>query len=808
MNGRNKLVLIGNGMAGIRTLEHLLKLAPDKYEITVFGEEPHPNYNRIMLSSVLAGGTSVNDIILNDYAWYEENDIRLYTGDPVTEINTLKKTVTSSSGIIESYDQLIFATGSKAFILPLPGANKEGVIGFRNIKDCEMMLESSQKYKKAAVIGGGLLGLEAARGLLNLGMEVTVIHNSEYVMNRQLDEPASIMLRQELEQQGMKFLVNKHTKEVTGRKRVNGIRFSDGERMEVDLVVMAVGILPNILLAKETGLVTKRGIIVNDHMETSIKDVYAVGECAEHNGITYGLVAPLYEQGSVLAKHLSGVGHQGYHGSVTSTKLKVSGVDVFSAGDYLDSADTRSIRYQDEVEGVYKKIVVRGDRLVGAVLFGDTSDGPSLFSIIRSAESVTGREKEILLGMKMEGPSGGAKILEMSEDEIVCGCNGVTKKKIVDAIGQGCHSVAEVKNCTKASGSCGGCKPMVEQLLTAYAGEEAAIKSKEGICSCTSLDREGIITGIKEMGLKTVKEVMYVMGWNEPEGCTKCRPALNYYLGMIWPGEYVDEKESRYTNERYHANIQKDGTFSVVPRIYGGVTSPSELKKIAEVAEKYEVPMVKFTGGQRLDLLGVKKKDLPSMWEDLAMPSGHAYGKTLRTVKTCVGSTFCRFGTQDAIALGIRLEKAFERLNTPHKVKMAVSGCPRNCAESIIKDFGVVAIDGAWELYVGGNGGIKVRAGELLCTVKTEDEVIEWAGAFIQYYREQASWSERTSHWLDRVGLVSIKEALADSVFRSELVARLKETLEHTVDPWKEIVENKELRKNFEPLNRLELTHE
>ncbi|MFD1134386.1 nitrite reductase large subunit NirB [Paenibacillus urinalis] len=808
MSERSKLVLIGNGMAGIRTIEHLLKLAPEKYEITVFGEEPYPNYNRIMLSSVLAGGTSVDDIIINEWSWYEEHHIRLYTGDPVIEVNTMKKTVTSASGVQAPYDQLIFATGSKAFILPLPGADKEGVIGFRDVKDCETMFEASANYKKAAVIGGGLLGLEAARGLLNLGMDVTVIHNSEYLMNRQLDIPASTMLRKELEGQGMKFLLNKQTAELVGRRRVSGLKFRDGEKLAADLVVMAVGILPNVTLAKSAGLAVKRGIIVNDSMETSIPDVYAVGECAEHNGITYGLVAPLYEQGNVLAKHLASVEHQGYHGSVTSTKLKVSGVDVFSAGDYLDAEDTRSLRYQDDIDGVYKKIVLRGDQLVGAVLFGDTNDGASLFSLIRSGESIAGREKELLLGMKLDTASAGAKIMDMPMDEIVCGCNGVTKQTVVDAIGQGCHSVAEVKGCTKASASCGGCKPIVEQLITAYAGDAAKTGMKEGICSCTTLDREEIIAGIKEMGLKNVKEVMNVMGWNEPEGCTKCRPALNYYLGMLWPSDYVDQKESRFTNERYHANIQKDGTFSVVPRIYGGVTSPGELKRIAEVAEKYEVPMVKFTGGQRLDLLGVKKEDLPRMWEDLDMPSGHAYGKTLRTVKTCVGSTFCRFGTKDSIGMGIRLEKTFEGLNAPHKVKMAVSGCPRNCAESVIKDVGVVALDGAWEIYVGGNGGIKVRAGELLCTVKTEDEVIEWSAAFLQYYREQASWGVRTSDWIEKVGLESIKEALADAQYRAELVSRINETLAKTVDPWKEIAQNKELRKNFEPLNRYQLSHE
>ncbi|MGZ0041973.1 nitrite reductase large subunit NirB [Paenibacillus ottowii] len=805
-----KLVLVGNGMAGIRTLEHLLKIAPGAYEITVFGAEPHPNYNRIMLSSVLAGGTGLQDIIINDWSWYEDNNIRLYTDDPVTAIDTKKQQVTSRSGRCVPYDLLLLATGSKAFILPLPGADKDGVIGFRDIRDCETMMETAKTHKKAAVIGGGLLGLEAARGLLNLGMDVTVIHINDYIMDRQLDEAASLMLRRELEEQGMTFLVNKRTTAIAGCRRVEGLKFADGSELEADLIVMAVGIKPDIELALSAGIPVNRGIIVNDHMETNIPGIYAVGECAEHRGITYGLVAPLYEQGGVLAQRLAGIETPGYSGSITSTRLKVSGVDVFSAGNYKDEPETRSLRYQDDIGGVYKKIVIKQERLIGAVLFGDTSDGAKLFSLIKSGESVVGREKELLLGFSPDQSedSGAMTLEQMPEDEIVCGCNGVSKRDIREAIAAGCGSLGEIKSCTKASASCGGCKPVVEGILQLYAGVETGEAMKEGICGCTTLDREAIINAIRDMGLKSVKEVMNVLDWNEPEGCTKCRPALNYYLGMLWPLDYEDEKESRFTNERYHANIQKDGTYSVVPRIYGGVTSPADLKKIAAVAEKYNVPLVKFTGGQRLDLLGVKKEDLPGIWSELDMPSGYAYGKTLRTVKTCVGNTFCRFGTQDAMGMGIRLEKAFERLNAPSKVKLAVSGCPRNCAEATIKDLGVVAIDGGWGIYIGGNGGIKVRAAELLCTVKTEAEVMEWTGAYLQYYREQANWNERTAHWVERVGVDSIKQVLADAETRQQLVTRIEETLSTTTDPWHEIIHNEELRKNFVQLPELKAVTE
>ncbi|MEK4248992.1 nitrite reductase large subunit NirB [Paenibacillus sp. FSL W7-1287] len=805
MKKREKLVMIGNGMAGVRTVEHLLKLAPHAYDITIIGDEPHPNYNRIMLSSVLAGSTDMKEIVINDWDWYKENGIKLVVGEKAVRIDTKQRQITTQLGKHFDYDRVIIATGSQPFMLPIAGSNKEGVIAFRNIKDCETMLEASKQYKKAVVIGGGLLGLEAARGLIHLGMETSVVHIHDYLMERQLDEPASRMLQRVLEAQGMTFLLNKQSAFISGRKRVKALHFTDGSEVQADLIVMAVGIRPNVELAKASGIDVNRGIIVNDEMETNLPGIYAVGECAEHRGIAYGLVAPLYEQGMVLAKRLAGIDAPGYQGSVTSTKLKVSGVDVFSAGSFIEDASRKSLRIQDDLAGTYKKITIDSNgKLIGAVLFGDTSDGAELFSLIKRGEVVEGREKELLLGISLDQLNGGnpaARYEAMPDDEIVCGCNGVTKATIVDAIhSKGCNSVSSIKACTKASGSCGGCKPIVEGLLSVYAGDAAAEPVKEGICGCTTLSRDEIVAEIQRMKLLTIKETMNVLGWTEPEGCSKCRPALNYYIGMLYPEEYADEKESRITNERYHANIQKDGTFSVVPRVYGGVTTPSDLKKIAEVAEKFNVPMVKFTGGQRLDLLGVKKEDLPKMWEELDMPSGHAYGKTLRTVKTCVGSTFCRFGTQDSISMGIRMEKAFERLNAPSKVKLAVSGCPRNCAEATIKDLGIVAIDGGWEIHVGGNGGVKVRATDLLCVVKTEDEVMEWSSAFLQLYREQAIWNERTAQWIERVGLDYVKQALQKQEDRLALMSRINKTLSLTTDPWKEIIQDKELRKNFEQL--------
>ncbi|CAH1195172.1 Nitrite reductase [NAD(P)H] [Paenibacillus allorhizoplanae] len=799
---KKKIVLVGNGMAGVNCIEQLLKLAPNSYEITIFGKEPHPNYNRILLSSVLAGDADMKDIVINDWSWYTDNNITLHTGHTVNKIDTERKLVSTDHGITVAYDELILATGSLPFMLPLPGADKEGVIAFRDIADCETMMETAKNYKRAVVIGGGLLGLEAARGLLNLNMEVSVVHINEYLMNLQLDRTASTMLQQELEQQGMKFLLKKNSETILGKKRVTGLRFTDGSEVDADLIVMAVGIRPNMALAKNSGIEINRGIVVNDFLETSVPHIYSIGECTEHRGVAYGLVAPLYEQGAVLAKRLAGVSTDGYQGSVVSTKLKVSGVDVFSAGEYADKPGTRAVRVQDDFDGIYKKVVIREGKVIGAVLFGDISDGSRLFAMIRNGEDVTGKEKMVLLGDGGGKTKSGVDLVAgMSADEIVCGCNGVSKGAIVQAIQEkGCSSVNDIKACTKASASCGGCKPLVADVLTYVLGADGVKTVKEGICGCTTLGRDEVVEAIRTMQLTTTKEVMNVLEWTNTEGCSKCRPALNYYLGMVWPEEHEDERESRFVNERNHANIQKDGTYSVVPRMYGGVTTPKDLKKIAEIAEKYEVPLVKVTGGQRIDLLGVKKEDLPGMWADLDMPSGYAYGKSLRTVKTCVGSTFCRFGTQDAIGMGIQLEKKFERLYTPAKVKMAVSGCPRNCAEATIKDFGVVAIDGGWELHVGGNGGTKLRGTDLLCKVKTEEEVLEWSGAYLQYYRETGKYNERTSEWLERVGLETIKTTLASSEDRAAFNDRINKALSLLKDPWKEIIEEKALRQTFSPI--------
>jgi nitrite reductase (NADH) large subunit len=791
---KEKLVLIGNGMAGVRTLEELLKLAPERYEITVFGAEPHPNYNRILLSSVLAGEKRLSDIVLNDREWYQENGIALKTGDAVTGIDRIARNIITKRGETAAYDRLLIATGSNPFIIPVPGHEKQGVIGFRDIADVEAMLEAAGRCKKAVVIGGGLLGLEAANGLLKNGMDVTVVHLMDSLMERQLDKAAAGLLKASLESRGLRFMMEAQTAAITGGERVEGVRFADGSEIHADLVVMAVGIRPNIALAQDAGIHCDRGIVVSDTMQTFDPRIYAVGECVQHRDICYGLVAPLFEQAKVAANHLADIGIARYQGSITSTKLKVTGIDLFSAGDFIEGEGDETLLLQDQAAGVYKKLVLRNNRIKGAVMYGDTLDGSWYFQLLREGTDISAFRNTILFGRHDLGDAGHGDethIASLGPNAEICGCNGVCKGEIVDTIiGKGLFTLEDVRAHTKASSSCGSCTGLVESILASTVGEGySATPGKQPLCGCTEFSHDEVIAGIREHRLKDMAAVRDFFEWKQPDGCASCRPALNYYLLASWPGEYEDDAQSRFINERAHGNIQKDGTYSVVPRMFGGLCTSSDLRAIADACDKYRVPEMKVTGGQRIDLFGIRKEDLPAIWKDLTdagLVSGHAYGKALRTVKTCAGKSWCRFGTQDSTALGVRLEEMSWGSWMPHKFKMAVSGCPRNCAEATIKDFGVVCVDSGYELHVGGNGGIKVRITDLLCKVETEEQVLEYSAAFIQKYREEARYLERTAPWVERVGLQSIKDALFDETERKALADRFRYSQTFSqIDPWK-----------------------
>ncbi|HGL6221998.1 TPA: nitrite reductase large subunit NirB [Staphylococcus aureus] len=795
---KQKLVMIGNGMAGIRTIEEILERANDLYDITVIGKEPYPNYNRIMLSNILQNKMTVEETIMNPYEWYEEHDIKLITNDPVVDVDRANQNVTTANGIEVAYDKLIFATGSKAFVIPVPGSTLPSVIGWRTIDDTEQMMNIAKTKKKAIVIGGGLLGLECARGLLDQGMEVTVLHLAEWLMEMQLDRKAGNMLKADLEKQGMKFEMQANTTEILGEDDVEGVKLADGREIPTDLVVMAVGIRPYTEVAKESGLDVNRGIVVNDVMQTSDSNVYAVGECAEHNGKVYGLVAPLYEQGKVLADHLTNKETNGYKGSTTFTSLKVSGCDLYSAGQIVENAEIKGIEIFNSVDNNYKKIFLKDGNVVGAVLYGDIDDGSRFYNMMKKDEST--EDYTLVSLLTKGGEEASLSIADMADDETICGCNGVDKGTIVNAITEnGFTTVEEVTAKTKAGNSCGKCKPQIAQILQHTLGDDFVAAKPAGICGCTDLTRDQIVTQIRAKGLKTSKEVRHVLNFKNKGGCPKCRPAINYYLNMVYPHDHEDERESRFANERYHANIQNDGTFSVIPQMRGGVTDADQLIRLGEVAKKYHVPLVKVTGSQRVGLYGVKKEELPNIWEDLGMRSASAYGKKTRSVKSCVGKEFCRFGTQYTTRLGIRLEKTFEYIDTPHKFKMGVSGCPRSCVESGVKDFGIISVENGFQIYIGGNGGTEVEKAEFLTTVETEDEVIKLCGALMQYYRETGIYAERTAPWLRRLGFENVKEVLLDPERQNELFERIMDAKKAVeAEPWEAITSNAQARKIFE----------
>jgi nitrite reductase (NADH) large subunit len=792
--------MVGNGMAGCRTIEELLKLAPEMYDIAVFGAEPHPNYNRILLSPVLAGEMKFEDIVLNDLDWYRDNGIALHAGKKVVKIDRKARKVIAADGTEESYDRLLLATGSQPFILPVPGNDLPGVIAYRDIADTETMIETAKTHRHAVVIGAGLLGLEAANGLALRGMDVTVVHLADWIMERQLDATAAGLLQASLEAKGMKFLLGKQTEMLKAGSdgRVAAVRFKDGGEIPADLVVMAAGIKPNVELAKSALLHCQRGIVVSDTMQTYDPKIYAVGECAEHRGIAYGLVAPLFEQAKVCANHLAQMGIGRYGGSVTSTKLKVTGIDVFSAGDFMGGKGCDEIVLSDPAGGVYKKLVIRGDRLAGAVLYGDTADGGWYFRLLKESQNIADLRDHLMFGdiggtrhVGDVGHAGQSKAAAMPDEAEVCGCNGVCKGDIVKAIkAHGLFTLDEVRKHTKASSSCGSCTGLVEQILASTVGGayQPTTAQDKPVCGCTEHSHGAVRAAIRDRKLLSIPAVMQELGWKTPNGCASCRPALNYYLISSWPHEAQDDPQSRFINERAHANIQKDGTFSVVPRMWGGLTTPAELRVIADVAEKYEVPTVKMTGGARIDLLGIRKVDLPGVWEDLGkagLVSGHAYGKSIRTVKTCVGAEHCRFGTQLSMNMGVKLEKMLFGMWAPHKVKLAVSGCPRNCAEAGIKDVGVIGVDSGYEIYIAGNGGIKTEVAIFMCKVKNDTEVLEYSGSFLQLYREEAYYLERTCHYVARVGIDYVKSIVVENPERrKELYERLLYSLQDYADPW------------------------
>jgi nitrite reductase (NADH) large subunit len=785
-----KLVVIGAGMASGRLLEHLFE-AGFAGQVTLFNAEPRGNYNRLMLSPVLSGEKTYEEIVTHDDVWYAAHGVTCRFGEHVTKIDRARKVVISKGGETP-YDALVIATGSAPFIIPVPGKDLPGVVTYRDLEDTNAMIGVSKPGARAVVIGGGLLGLEAAAGMAARGAEVTVIHLMGHLMERQLDPSAGYLLQKDLERRGIRIHCKGATKAILGKERVEAVLLEDGTVYDADLVCMAVGIRPETRIATDAHLEVGRGVVVDDQMRTSDPAIYALGECVEHEEQLFGLVAPLYDQAKVLAATLMGQ-EAAFKPVQTATKLKVTGVDLFSAGDFADAPGRGDIVFRDPGRGVYKRLVLEGEKLIGAVMYGDTLDGAWFFDKIRSGEDVGPIRDTLIFGPAFAGgPQADplAAVAALPPEAEICGCNGVCKGKIVQAVEGGAATLDAVRAVTKASASCGTCTGLVEKVMTLTLGHSFQTNTNPPICKCTDHTHEEVRRLIKAQGLKSIPAVMQELGWKTVGGCSSCRPALNFYLLADWPLEYRDDRQSRFVNERNHANIQKDGTYSVVPRMWGGVTTPAELRAIADAAEKYAVPMVKVTGGQRIDLLGVRKEDLPAIWADLnaaGMVSGHAYSKGLRTVKTCVGSQFCRFGTQDSTGLGIRLEKLLWGSWTPAKVKLGVSGCPRNCAEATCKDIGVVCVDSGYQISVAGAAGLEVKETELLCTVPTEEEAMEVIAAFTQLYRENARYLHRIYKWVAKVGLDWCRAQIADLENRRALYDRfvLSQSVYQT-DPWAE----------------------
>jgi len=662
------------------------------------------------------------------------------------------------------YNRLVLCTGSVPFILPLPGKELEGVVSFRDIYDVEYMKSKASSSKKVAVIGTGLLGLEAANGLNELGFEVTVIGNMGSIMNMQLDATSGALLQKVLEDKNISFKLNTITTKIKGKDSVEMLEFDDGSTLATDMAVMSVGIIPNDTLAKEIGLQTDRGIVVTDTMMTSDPAIYSVGECIKHRGITYGLVAPLFEQARVCAEQVCEVSHHMYTGSDLSTKLKISGVDVFSAGEF-DNADDEVMCSKDHALNTRKRLSIRDNKLVGAVLFGDSTDGLFYFDLIKKETDITNMRKTLLFGdISIDSASAGSVGVEkMADDEQVCGCMGVTKGDIVSAVALGCDTFESMQDKTGCATGCGGCGSVAKQIFSFVSGAE--LVAKDALCNCTTHSTEEVRKHIRS--LDEVANINDVRDALEFEGsCEVCGAAINYYLSSQFNEDYVHNDAERPHNEMMHANKQRDGTYSIVPQMQGGLTTPSELKALADIAVKYDVPTVKVTGGQRIDLLGIPKDNLKPMWKEIAnagMESGYAYGKATRTCKSCVGTDHCMMGTM------------------PHKFKMGVSGCPRNCAEATIKDFGVICTEKGYEIHVAGACGIRTKACLKDRFFETEDEVVEYLKAFVQLYREEANYLERVMHFEERVGLDYIQNKLDTAEMIKFYSNRLPKT---NVNPW------------------------
>jgi len=803
-----RVVVIGNGMAGYKFCEKLVaKRQPsDAFSITVFGEEPRAAYDRVHLSGYFAG-KSADDLALAPLIWYAEQGIRLHLSDPVVDVDRDRKVVRSHHGEVVPYDYLVFATGSGAFVPPIPGMEKDGVFVYRTLEDLDLIRDYARRVTKGAVMGGGLLGLEAAGALLDLGpQEAHVVEFAPRLMPRQVDAAGSSVLQQKLEEMGLQIHLGKNTQEITGGEKMDGLLFADGSRLDVEMLIVSAGIRPRDELAKVVGLDThpRGGIVVNEYLQTADPTIFAIGECALVHSMIYGLVAPAYEMAAVVVDQLLGTPRT-FSPYDMSTKLKLIGVDVASFGDAFAEAPARSIQYENRAKGIYKRINVSADgrELLGGILVGDAADYNMLLQICKNKTVLPPDPEDLILGNRGGGELEGAGVMSLPDEALICSCEAVTKAAICHEITENGHtSVDALKKATKACTGCGGCTPLVKDLLQGVLKQQGQYV-RNVICEHFDFSRQEMLDLVKMNGLRTYGAVLDQFG--RGDGCEVCKPVVASVLASLW-NENILEKDRatvQDSNDRFLANIQKGGTYSVVPRIAGGEITPQKLIVIGQVAQKYGL-YTKITGGQRIDMFGAHVGDLPAIWEELiaaGFESGHAYGKSLRTVKSCVGSTWCRFGVQDSVSFAIEVEERYKGLRSPHKLKSGVSGCIRECAEAQSKDFGIIATEKGWNLYVCGNGGAKPQHAQLLVTDVDKETCLRLIDRFLMFYIRTADPLMRTATWLNKMegGMTYLKAVVVDDVLgiAGELEAEMQSLVDAYACEWKEVVDKPELRKRF-----------
>jgi nitrite reductase (NADH) large subunit len=800
----SRVIVVGNGMVGFKFCEKLRSRSKE-HEIIVYGEEPRPAYDRVHLSSYFSGSTA-EDLLMAPASWYVENNVELFTSELVIEVNRESKTVKTHTGKVDRYDYLVLATGSSAFVPSVEGVERHGVFVYRTIEDLNQIIDYGKKIKKAAVLGGGLLGLEAAKALLDLGLETHVVEFAPRLMPRQIDDAGSAVLAHKLSQLGITIHLNKNTKKIAGNGKLEGMEFADGTSLSVEMLVISAGIRPRDELAKTNALQVhpRGGVLVNDLLRTNDESIFAIGEVAVHNNIVYGLVAPGYEMADIVARQIIGESSKSFTGFDMSTKLKLIGVDVASFGDpFGEAAGSIPIAFQDKRNGVYKRINISedGKHLLGGILIGDASQYNMFHQMVVNKMPLPAQPESLIIGTPGKGEAEGAGVKALPDSAQICSCENVSKGDIVCQITEhGATSVDDLKKKTKACTGCGGCTPMVNDILKLTL-ESLGHKVKKTLCEHFEFSRQELYDIIKVKGIKNYNTLLNTVG--KGDGCEICKPVVASLLASIWNELIAEQDTIQDTNDRYLANIQRGGTYSVVPRIAGGEITPGKLMAIGRIAQKYGL-YTKITGGQRIDMFGARVDQLPEIWEELiaeGFESGHAYGKALRTIKSCVGSTWCRYGVQDSVSFAIFVEDRYKGLRAPHKLKGAVSGCIRECAEAQSKDFGIIATEKGWNLYVCGNGGARPQHAKLLVNDVDTETCVKLIDRFLMFYIKTADPLTRTATWLNKMegGLEYLRDVIVnDSLgIAEELETEMKELIANYHCEWKKVVENPELRARY-----------